>query len=118
MQRCAHIGAGCSLDQSVNCGSNDIIGNGCKIQNNVSVCEGVELEDDVFCGPSCIFTNDLTLVAGIPARQIGWMCGCRAVLREEKFGEGIGGRAHKRLVCQSCGREYVEVEAGLKEKWG
>ena len=33
------------------------IGNGCKIQNNVSLYDGVELADDVFCGPSCVFTN-------------------------------------------------------------
>jgi hypothetical protein len=34
-----------------------VIGNNVKIQNNVSVYTGVELEDDVFCGPSCVFTN-------------------------------------------------------------
>ncbi len=33
------------------------VGNGCKIQNNVSLYDGVELADDVFCGPSCVFTN-------------------------------------------------------------
>jgi UDP-2-acetamido-3-amino-2,3-dideoxy-glucuronate N-acetyltransferase len=33
------------------------IGSGCKIQNNVSIYSGVELEDDVFCGPSMVFTN-------------------------------------------------------------
>ena len=33
------------------------VGNGCKVQNNVSLYEGVVLEDDVFCGPSCVFTN-------------------------------------------------------------
>ena len=33
------------------------VGDGCKIQNNVSIYEGVTLEDDVFCGPSCVFTN-------------------------------------------------------------
>ena len=38
-------------------GPNVIIGNKVKIQNNVSVYEGVTLEDGVFCGPSCVFTN-------------------------------------------------------------
>ena len=38
-------------------GPNVRIGDGCKIQNNVSLYEGVELEADVFCGPSCVFTN-------------------------------------------------------------
>jgi len=38
-------------------GNNVIIGNYCKIQNNLSIYEGVELEDYVFCGPSMVFTN-------------------------------------------------------------
>ena len=41
----------------MNIGNNVIIGNFVKIQNNVSVYEGVELEDYVFCGPSIVFTN-------------------------------------------------------------
>ena len=36
------------------------IGNGCKIQNNVSLYKGITLADEVFCGPSCVFTNVLT----------------------------------------------------------
>lgn len=53
----ARIGENCSLGQNVMVGSNVVIGNNVKIQNNVSVYTGVELEDDVFCGPSCVFTN-------------------------------------------------------------
>jgi UDP-2-acetamido-3-amino-2,3-dideoxy-glucuronate N-acetyltransferase len=53
----AKIGAGCNLGQNVFVASGVRIGNNVKIQNNVSVYEGVELEDDVFCGPSCVFTN-------------------------------------------------------------
>lgn len=51
------IGEGCTLGQNVMVGKDVIIGNNVKIQNNVSVFSGVELEDDVFCGPSCVFTN-------------------------------------------------------------
>lgn len=51
------IGEKSILGQNVMIGNNVRIGKGCKIQNNVSVYEGVELEDDVFCGPSCVFTN-------------------------------------------------------------
>ena len=51
------IGKNCSLGQNVCAGPNVKIGNNVKIQNNVSVYEGVELEDDVFCGPSMVFTN-------------------------------------------------------------
>jgi UDP-2-acetamido-3-amino-2,3-dideoxy-glucuronate N-acetyltransferase len=51
------IGEECILGQNVNIGNNVIIGSKCKIQNNVSIYEGVELEDYVFCGPSMVFTN-------------------------------------------------------------
>jgi UDP-2-acetamido-3-amino-2,3-dideoxy-glucuronate N-acetyltransferase len=51
------IGRNVSLGQNVMAGPNVRIGDGCKIQNNVSIYEGVELEADVFCGPSCVFTN-------------------------------------------------------------
>lgn len=55
IQGTARIGQGCSLGQNVNVAGT--VGDGCRIQNNVSIYEGVELEDNVFCGPSCVFTN-------------------------------------------------------------
>ena len=55
----AKIGENCTLGQNVMVGNNVVIGNNVKIQNNVSIYTGVELEDDVFCGPSCVFTNVL-----------------------------------------------------------
>ena len=66
IQSGAVIGKNCSLGQNVNISNNVKIGNGVKIQNNVSVYEGVELKDYVFCGPSCVFTNDLTPRAKYP----------------------------------------------------
>jgi UDP-2-acetamido-3-amino-2,3-dideoxy-glucuronate N-acetyltransferase len=51
------IGENCVLGQNVMVGNDVVIGNNVKIQNNVSVYSGVVLEDDVFCGPSCVFTN-------------------------------------------------------------
>lgn len=54
------IGERCNIGQNVVIGGNVVVGNGCKIQNNVSIYEGVELEDDVFCGPSMVFTNVFT----------------------------------------------------------
>ncbi len=51
------IGRRCSLGQNVYVGNKVVIGDGVKIQNNVSVYENVTLEDDVFCGPSMVFTN-------------------------------------------------------------
>jgi UDP-2-acetamido-3-amino-2,3-dideoxy-glucuronate N-acetyltransferase len=56
----ANIGQGCVLGQNVMVGPRVKVGSGCKIQNNVSLYEAVHLEDDVFCGPSCAFTNVLT----------------------------------------------------------
>ena len=53
----ATIGSGCSLGQAVFVGNDVMIGNNVKIQNNVSVYDSVRLEDDVFCGPSMVFTN-------------------------------------------------------------
>jgi UDP-2-acetamido-3-amino-2,3-dideoxy-glucuronate N-acetyltransferase len=53
----ARIGAGCSLGQGVYVGNDVHIGDNVRIQNNVSVYDAVTLEDDVFCGPSMVFTN-------------------------------------------------------------
>jgi UDP-2-acetamido-3-amino-2,3-dideoxy-glucuronate N-acetyltransferase len=53
----ARIGRGCNIGQNVVISPDVVIGNHVKIQNNVSVYTGVVLEDDVFCGPSMVFTN-------------------------------------------------------------
>lgn len=53
----AQIGAGCNLGQNVFVASEVVIGNNVKIQNNVSLYTGVVVEDDVFLGPSMVFTN-------------------------------------------------------------
>lgn len=53
----AVIGERCNLGQNVVVMPRTRLGNNVKVQNNVSIYEGVELEDDVFCGPSCVFTN-------------------------------------------------------------
>lgn len=53
----ARIGAACSLGQGVYVGNDVAIGDNVKVQNNVSVYDAVTLEDDVFCGPSMVFTN-------------------------------------------------------------
>lgn len=53
----SNIGEDCVLGQNVCVGPDVKIGHRCKIQNNVSVYTAVTLEDEVFCGPSCVFTN-------------------------------------------------------------
>jgi acetyltransferase-like isoleucine patch superfamily enzyme len=54
------IGKNCSLGQNVFVAPNVVIGDGVKIQNGVSIYEGVVVEDLVFLGPHCVFTNDKT----------------------------------------------------------
>ena len=53
----SRLGRGCNVGQNVVISPAVTIGHNVKIQNNVSVYTGVELEDDVFCGPSMVFTN-------------------------------------------------------------
>ena len=53
----AVIGSDCIIGQNVLVASGVVVGNNVKIQNNVSIYSGVTLEDDVFCGPSMVFTN-------------------------------------------------------------
>jgi UDP-2-acetamido-3-amino-2,3-dideoxy-glucuronate N-acetyltransferase len=51
------IGENCVFGQNVMVGPGVNVGSNCKIQNNVSIYTGVTFEDEVFCGPSCVFTN-------------------------------------------------------------
>jgi UDP-2-acetamido-3-amino-2,3-dideoxy-glucuronate N-acetyltransferase len=154
-----HILAGCEIGENFMLGQNIMIGPDvrigarCKIQNNVSIYKGVTLEDNVFCGPGCVFTNVLNpraeierksefrptlvgsgatvganativcghtlghhcfiaagavvtgdvpayaLMAGVPARRIGWM-------------SRAGARLGADLVCPLDGSRYRETVAG------
>lgn len=152
----AVIGERCSLGQNVVVMNGTRIGTNCKIQNNVSIYEGVELEDDVFCGPSMVFTNVVNprshvsrkseyrrtlvkrgasiganativcgatlgeyafigagavvtkdvpayaLMAGVPARRIGWMCQCGERLPDQ----GVG-------TCPACHTVYARSADGI-----
>jgi UDP-2-acetamido-3-amino-2,3-dideoxy-glucuronate N-acetyltransferase len=62
----ARIGRDCKLGQNVVVHATVKIGNNVKIQNNVSIYDGVILKNDVFCGPSCVFTNLLNPRSAIP----------------------------------------------------
>ena len=63
------IGDDCVLGQNVMAGPHVSVGDGCKIQNNVALYRGVTLEREVFCGPSCVFTNVLTPRAAIERKD-------------------------------------------------
>ena len=150
----AVIGDRCSLGQNVYVGNHVVIGNNVKIQNNVSVYDAVTLEDDVFCGPSMVFTNvhnprsavvrkneyrptlvrrgaslganstiicgvtigeyafigagavitrdvrPYALMAGVPARHLGWMSAHGARLQLPLSGSG-------EATCPETGTRYV-----------
>jgi len=152
------LGERCVVGQNVTVGPGVRIGNACKIQNNVSVYTGVTLEDEVFCGPSCVFTNvynprafierkseflptlvrrgatiganativcgttigryamigagavikrdvpDHAVMAGVPARQIGWACRCGQTLRF----------AGNSALCAYCGEAYEKTGTGTR----
>jgi UDP-2-acetamido-3-amino-2,3-dideoxy-glucuronate N-acetyltransferase len=99
------IGEHCSIGQNVVIMSGVKIGNNVKIQNNVSVYEGVELEDDVFCGPSMVFTNVLTPRSGTPRnRSVDY---ARTLV---KRGASIG--ANATIVCGTTIGEFGFVGAG------
>jgi UDP-2-acetamido-3-amino-2,3-dideoxy-glucuronate N-acetyltransferase len=65
----ARIGRGCNIGQNVLIASDVVVGDNVKIQNNVSVYTGVTLEDDVFCGPSMVFTNVVNPRSEIPRKD-------------------------------------------------
>ena len=79
------------------------IGSNVKIQNNVSIYEGVELEDDVFCGPSCVFTNVMN-----PRSHVSRKDEYRRTL--VKRGGSIG--ANATIVCGVTLGEYAFIGAG------
>lgn len=104
IQKGAHIGENCSLGQNVNISNNVKIGNGVKIQNNVSVYEGTIIEDEVFLGPSCVFTNDLTPRAKYPKGS------SRYVTTVVRKGASIG--ANATIVCGNTIGKCAMIAAG------
>jgi UDP-2-acetamido-3-amino-2,3-dideoxy-glucuronate N-acetyltransferase len=161
----ARIGKGCSFGQNVFVGNDVVIGDNVKVQNNVSIYDAVTLEDDVFCGPSMVFTNvynprsavsrkseyrrtlvkkgatlganctivcgttigahafvaagavvnrdvkAYALMAGVPAKQIGWMSEAGERLALPSTGSG-------QCQCPSTGATYslVDGEVTRQEK--
>ena len=99
----AVIGERCNLGQNVFVGATARIGNNVKIQNNVSVYDAVDLEDDVFCGPSCVFTNVINPRSQI-VRHSQYL---RTVVRR---GATIG--ANATIVCGATVGRYAFIAAG------
>jgi len=153
----AKVGKQCSLGQNVFIANDVLIGNNVKIQNNVSVYDAVIIEDDVFCGPSMVFTNvynprsavtrkdeyrkthikrgatlganstiicgvsvgeyafvaagavinrdvqNFALMAGVPAKQIGWM---------SRFGERLDLplKGNAETICPNTNEKYILID--------
>ncbi|HSE97105.1 MAG TPA: acyltransferase [Blastocatellia bacterium] len=99
----SRIGRGCNIGQNVVVSPGVRIGDNVKLQNNVSVYTGVELEDDVFCGPSMVFTNVVN-----PRSHVSRKDEYRRTL--VKRGASIG--ANATIVCGNTIGRYAFIGAG------
>jgi len=99
----AYIGSHCSLGQNVFVGNDVIIGHNVKIQNNVSVYDAVTIEDDVFCGPSMVFTNVYNPRASVPRKD---------QYRNTLVKRGASLGANCTIICGVTIGEYAFIGAG------
>lgn len=99
----AIIGSDCTLGQNVYVADRVSVGNRVKIQNNVSVYSGVTLEDDVFCGPSVVFTNVYNPRASVSRKH---------EFRDTLVRKGATLGANSTIVCGVTVGAYAFVGAG------
>ncbi|HSW03363.1 acyltransferase [Aquabacterium sp.] len=99
----ARIGQACSFGQGVYVGNDVAIGNNVKVQNNVSIYDAVTLEDDVFCGPSMVFTNVHNPRSAVPRKD---------EYRRTRVRRGATLGANCTIVCGTTIGEYAFVGAG------
>ena len=105
----SHIMTGCVIGEQCNIGQNVVVspgvtlGNNVRVQNNVSIYEGVNCEDDVFLGPSMVFTNVINPRSAI-SRKDQYM---KTLVRK---GASIG--ANATIVCGNEIGEYAFIGAG------
>jgi UDP-2-acetamido-3-amino-2,3-dideoxy-glucuronate N-acetyltransferase len=97
------IGENCSLGQNVFVGSNVVLGNNVKVQNNVSIYEGVICEDDVFLGPSMVFTNVVNPRSAIDRKS---------EFRKTIVRKGVTIGANATIVCGNEIGAYAFIGAG------
>jgi UDP-2-acetamido-3-amino-2,3-dideoxy-glucuronate N-acetyltransferase len=97
------IGKNCNIGQNVVISPDVILGDGVKIQNNVSVYTGVICEDDVFLGPSCVFTNVINPRSFISRKD---------EYRKTVIGKGASLGANSTIVCGHNIGKYAFVAAG------
>ncbi|MFH1018503.1 MAG: acyltransferase [Pseudomonadota bacterium] len=99
----ARIGERCILGQNVFVAATAVLGTNCKIQNNVSIYDGVVLEQDVFCGPSMVFTNVINPRSHIIRKD-------EYMTTTVKKGATIG--ANATIICGATIGEFAFVAAG------
>lgn len=99
----AKVGSRCSFGQNVFVGNDVTIGNNVKVQNNVSIYDAVHIEDDVFCGPSMVFTNVYNPRSAVTRKD-------EYRLTLIKRGATLG--ANSTIVCGITVGEYAFVAAG------
>jgi UDP-2-acetamido-3-amino-2,3-dideoxy-glucuronate N-acetyltransferase len=97
------VGRNVVIGQNVMAGPDVRIGDGCKVQNNVSLYAGVELEANVFCGPSCVFTNVMNPRAAVSRKD---------EFRKTLVREGATIGANATIVCGVTIGAYAFIGAG------
>jgi UDP-2-acetamido-3-amino-2,3-dideoxy-glucuronate N-acetyltransferase len=99
----ARIGARCVLGQNCYVGNGVRIGDGVRVQNNVSIYAGVEVEDDAFLGPSCVFTNVVNPRSFVERKD---------EFATTRVGRGASVGANATIVCGHSLGAYCFVGAG------
>lgn len=105
----SHIMSGCVIGENCNLGQNVVVspqvrlGNNVKVQNNVSIYTGVECEDDVFLGPSMVFTNVINPRSAVARKN---------EYRPTKVGKGATIGANATIVCGNPIGAYSFIGAG------
>jgi UDP-2-acetamido-3-amino-2,3-dideoxy-glucuronate N-acetyltransferase len=97
------IGNNCNIGQNVFVGTGVILGNNVKVQNNVSLYTGVICEDDVFLGPSCVFTNVINPRSAVVRKH---------EYKTTRVGKGATIGANATIVCGVSIGEYAFIGAG------
>lgn len=97
------LGNNCNIGQNVVISPDVVLGNNVKVQNNVSLYTGVICEDDVFLGPSCVFTNVTNPRSAIVRKS---------EYKETRVGKGASIGANATIVCGHNIGEYAFIGAG------
>ena len=105
----SHIMSGCQIGPNCNIGQNVVVspgvvlGSNCKVQNNVSIYTGVRCADDVFLGPSMVFTNVINPRSAVSRKD---------EYRDTFIGRGASVGANATIVCGHSLGEYCLIGAG------